>query len=137
MAPLFTSLWAHTRPPCRSTILWTFAKPTGQQLFRGALSSDVEYTCPTDGKSLAITVGTQSIVFKPASALVVMDNTPLVKAAKCLAGCTPNMNHFKAFCKIVDATFDPAIALATSFVPGQGNDAGADYCPGTRLCKGC
>ena len=65
--------------------VWTFAKPTGQQLFRGALSSDVEYTCPTDGKSLAITVGTQSIVFKPASALVVMDNTPLVKAAKCLA----------------------------------------------------
>ena len=117
--------------------IWKFTKPSGQQLFRGALSNNIEYRCPTNGKSLVITVGNQSIVLKPAPATAVVDNTPRAKVPPCGAGCMPNMAHFKAFCKIVDAAFDPTIALAVPFNPGQGNQAGPDYCPGARICRAC
>jgi hypothetical protein len=116
--------------------IWQFTSPSGQQIFRGAISDKLEYTCPTNGKSLTISAGASTIVFKPGAANAVVDNRPLVKSSPCGPGCTPNMNHFKAFCKVVDSNADPTITLA-AFTPRQGDQAGPDYCPAARICKGC
>lgn len=116
-----------------SKAVWKFTDPaTGKELMRRALSNTVQYSCPTSGKSLVIRVGTQDIVFKPAAAAVSIENLPTIKAPRCPQPCTPTMNHFKALCKVVDATIDPTIALAVAFSPGTNVEAGADYCPGGR-----
>jgi hypothetical protein len=85
-----------------------------------------------NGKSLVIGVGGQQIVFKPNTAAVWVENLPTMKPPICPPPCTPNMNHFKALCKVVDSTIEPSITLA-KFTAASRAEAGADYCPGGRV----
>ena len=120
--------------PIGSTVVWVFKNPSGNQLVRRAFSNRVRYTCPANGAATTVQIGSQQIVFKPgAGAQVSLQNLPKNKMPNCGTGCVPNMNHFGAFAKIVDAQFTPTITLAAPFMPVASQQAGADYCPGSRI----
>jgi hypothetical protein len=110
--------------------VWKVANPSGTQLIQRALSNNIRYSCPTNGKQLVIRVGNKPILFKASGAEVLVRNLP-VKPKEC-SGCMPNMEHFPALDGVVDKKFDPVITLA-SFTPQPGQDAGTDYCPGGRI----
>jgi hypothetical protein len=121
--------------------VWVFTNPaTGNVIMRRALSNLVSYSCPMNGAEVTMRVGTQSIVFKPGTAVVSLTNKPVpIKNSStamnsgCGNPCTPRMDHFAAFAKLVDAQFTPTVAAAGPLPSVTMDEAGADYCPGGTI----
>jgi hypothetical protein len=115
--------------------VWIVTDPSGKELARRAFSDRVSYSCPGQGaSSLAIQVASQPIVFKPGvDAKVSINHLPSVQVPPCTLPCTPNMYHFSALCKVVDATISPTIVASGPITQMVGNLAGADYCPGGQI----
>ncbi len=110
--------------------VWVFTDNTGKELQRRALTNKISYTCPTNGRSLRIKVGSGYVVFKPGAAQVSVSNLPAL--SPCGHPCLPTMHHFAAFAQLVDAKFVPTVTLVHS--DAEFNDeAGADYCPGSQV----
>jgi hypothetical protein len=110
-----------------ATAVWKYTV-NGEEK-RRSFSDLLSYTCPTAGKARVIQVGTQRITLKPdAQVTVGISNAPPPKA--CPSPCVPNMDHFVAFGKLVDATVVPKIELVTPFNPPSGGSIIPDYCPG-------
>ena len=110
--------------------VWLFTDTSGKELQRRALTNLISYTCPTNGQSLRLKVGSGYVVFKPGAAQVTVSNLP--PAAPCGKPCHPVMHHFAAFAQLVDAKFVPNVTLATSDAVFN-DQAGADYCPGSQV----
>ncbi len=110
--------------------VWLFTDTSGKELQRRALTNLISYTCPTNGQSLRLKVGSGYVVFKPGAAQVTVSNLP--PGAPCGKPCHPVMHHFAAFAQLVDAKFVPNVTLATSDAVFN-DQAGADYCPGSQV----
>jgi hypothetical protein len=119
-----------------ATSVWKFLKSDGTELAppgRKAFSNKVRYTRRNDGSQLAIDVGALKIYFKTGvTTQIAITNLMPPPASGCPAPCTPNMDHFKAFLKVVDKKFDSA-ALLVSFTPPPLGGVEPDYCPGSRV----
>jgi len=117
--------------PIGQQVVWAFTDPSGKLLMRRALSNLLGYVCPSNGAELTIKVGSQQVVFKAdAAPQVTLSNLPKIPVP-CL-NCPPNMDHFSAFVKLVDAKFTPSIKAET---PNNATyaDVGAGYCPGGQI----
>jgi hypothetical protein len=115
--------------------VWIVTDSSGKELARRAFSDRVSYSCPGQGvPSLAIQVASQPIVFKTGvDAKVSVNHLPSVQVPPCALPCMPNMDHFSALCKVVDATISPIIMASGPITQKVGALAGADYCPGGQV----
>lgn len=120
--------------PAGVQTVWVFTNPsTNNVIMRRALTNKVSYSCPMNGAEVTVYVGGKPIVFKAGTTpQVSLTNMP-VSTMPCGNPCTPHMDHFGAFAKLVDAQFTPTVAAAAPFSPVQGQEAGADYCPGGSI----
>jgi hypothetical protein len=117
--------------------VWKFTHPDGRELLRRALTDRLVYTCPTGEPALRLTIGSQPVVFQRGSNVEATvrnlpPELPAGRRAPCPNPCTPNINHFAAFFKLVDAQHTPIGALH-SFTPPANADVEPDYCPPARI----
>jgi hypothetical protein len=124
-----------------ATAVWKFLKSDGTELVppgHKAISNKVRYIRPNNGNQLVIEVGSQKIYFKQGVTTQVLITNYMSPMSSCPPPCTPNMNHFKAFLKVVDKQFDSAAYLVSYTAPSSAPGAGPrgvepDYCPGSRV----
>jgi len=118
-----------------ATSVWKFVKSDGTDVVppgRKALSNKVRYIRTNNGNQLVIEVGSQKIYFKQGVTTQVLITNYMPQTSSCSAPCTPNMDHFTAFLKVVNKTFDSKAVLVSSTPPVSGL-AEPDYCPGSRV----
>jgi len=115
-----------------ATAIWKFVKSDGTELKRGAMSNKVRYTRSNNGNQLNIEIGTQKIYFKTGVTAQIVISNLMPSMGGCPLPCTPNMDHFVAFLKMVDKGFDSKAELVR-FTPPSGGAVEPDYCPGSRV----
>jgi hypothetical protein len=115
-----------------ATAIWKFVKSDGTELKRGAMSNKVRYTRSNNGNQLHIEIGTQKIYFKTGVTAQIVISNLMPSMGPCPQPCTPNMDHFAAFLKMVDKGFDSKAELVRFTPPSQGA-VEPDYCPGSRV----
>lgn len=109
-----------------ATAVWKYT--VNGEVKRRSFSDLLQYTCPSAGGNKIIEVGTQKIFLKSgAQSTITISNAP--PPTPCPAPCEPNMHHFAAFGKLVDATVVPQIDLVLPYTPPRESTILPDYCP--------
>jgi hypothetical protein len=114
--------------------VWKFMKPDGTEMrdLRRRLTNQVLYICPS-ATALTISVDSEPIVFNAgANVTIEVENQPICRPDHGPGQHEPNMEHFRKFYDLVDASERPAPTVH-EFTPPRIETVEPNYCPPGRI----